>query len=639
MLANTAWYDPAITMRRLLILAIFLLTAQAWARDSAPAWVEVRSPHFRVVTDAGEKQGRHIADQFERMRWVFQTLFPKANVDPIAPITVIAVRNQRGFQPLEPEAYRAKGTVNLAGLFLRNTDKNYILVRLDAQEEHPFAAVYHEYTHLQLGTDGMPLWLNEGLAEFFQNTDIRDKDVMVGQASPDNIIYLRQHQLIPLPMLFQVDANSPYYHEEQKGSVFYAESWALVHYLEFNDFTAHTNRIGAYLSRVSQNEDPVTAAEETFGDLKKLQATLADYIGHARYMYFHMNSAVAPIDPALLKVTPLTDPQADAIRADFLAYNGRSDDAHAVLDAVLKTDPNNEQAHETMGYIELRAGHHDDAKKWYEQAIALDPESCLAQYYFGWLSLVGGNTGDEVETSLRAAIKLNPRFAPAYDSLAMLYGRRHEKLDQAHMLNLQAIQLAPGNVNYRLDAANILMEQERYDDSLQVLRAAAAIARSPLEIDVVQRVIRQVQQQEVQMEEAKHRPPEAQIQTTVVTEAQGSSQATNALANGVESKPKHPTETPHGQMHVVRGVIRGVTCGYPAVLSLRVESGTRKVSLYNNNYYKVDYSAANFTPKGDVHPCDDLEGTKAEVEYFATADKSVDGQIVGIMMIKSEPPK
>ena len=520
-------------MRRFLILLLFLLSTQAWARDNVPAWVEVRSPHFTVVTDAGEKQGRHIADQFERMRWVFQTLFPKANVDPIAPIRVIAVRNQRGFQPLEPEAYRAKGTVNLAGLFLRNTDKNYILLRLDAQEEHPFASVYHEYTHLQLGTDGMPLWLNEGLAEFFQNTDIRDKDVMVGQASPDNIVYLREHQLIPLPMLFQVDANSPYYHEEQKGSVFYAESWALVHYLEFTDFNAHTNRIGTYLGRVSQNEDPVTAAEEAFGDLKKLQATLADYIGHARYMYFHMNSAVAPIDPALLKVTPLTDPQADAIRADFLAYNGRSDDARAVLDAVLKTDPNNEQAHETMGYIELRAGHHEEAKKWYEQAIALDPQSCLAQYYFGWLSLVGGNTGDEVESSLRAAIKLNPRFAPAYDSLAMLYGRRHEKLDEAHMLNLQAIQLAPGNVNYRLDAANILMEQERYDDSLQVLRSAAAIARSPLEVDVVGRVIRQVQQQEVQMEEAKHRPPEAQMQTTVVTQAPGSTEANDALANGM----------------------------------------------------------------------------------------------------------
>ena len=134
-------------------------------------------------------------------------------------------------------------------------------------------------THLQLGTDGMPLWLNEGLAEFFQNTDIRDKDVLVGQPSPDNIIYLRQHRLIPLPMLFQVDATSPYYHEEEKGSVFYAESWALTHYLEVTNYNNHTDQIGAYTRLAKLQIDPVTAAEQAFGDLKKLQAALEIYIG------------------------------------------------------------------------------------------------------------------------------------------------------------------------------------------------------------------------------------------------------------------------------------------------------------------------------------------------------------------------
>jgi hypothetical protein len=201
------------------------------------------------------------------------------------------------------------------------------------------------------------------------------------------------------------------------------------------------------------------------------------------------------------------------------------------------------------------------------------------------------------------------------------------------MLALQAIHLDPGNVNYRLNTANILMEQEHYDDSLQVLRTAATIARTPLEVDVVQRVIKQVQQQEAEMEEAKRRPVEVQVQTTEVRPAGSTGQAgTGDEAEG--SAPKHPTETPHGQMHVVRGVIRAVTCSYPSVIQLRVEGPTKKLSLYNNNYYKVDYSAANFTPKGDVHPCEDLEGMKAEVEYFVTADKTVDGQIVGIMMIK-----
>jgi hypothetical protein len=65
-----------------------------------------------------------------------------------------------------------------------------------------------------------------------------------------------------------------------------------------------------------------------------------------------------------------------------------------------------------------------------------------------------------------------------------------------------------------------------------------------------------------------------------------------------------------------------------------VKGAKSTLSLYSNNYYKVDYRAGNYTPQGEVHPCQDLEGMKAEVEYFKTADATVDGQIVAIMMVK-----
>ncbi len=613
-------------MRRTIALLLLLVSGRAWARENASGWVEVSSPHFRVVTNAGEKQGRHILDQFERMRWVFQTLFPKSNVDPVAPIVVIAVKNQKDMQALEPVQYLARGQINLAGLFQRSPDKNYILLRLDVEGEHPFATVYHEYTHLELGRESMPLWLNEGLAEFFQNTDIRDKDVLLGQASADDLLYLQQNRLIPLPVLFRVDANSPYYHEEQKGSIFYAESWALTHYLEVADYKEHTNRVGAYLRLVDHQVDPVTAAEQAFGDLKKLESMLDDYTRHPEFMYFHMNSAAAPIDPDAVTVAPLAQPQADAIRADFLAYSGRTDDARALLDTVLKADPSNVLAHETMGFLEFRAGHREEARKWYGQAVALDSQSYLAQYYFGVLSLMGGSTGDEVEASLRTAVKLNPRFAPAYDSLAMLYLRRGNKLDEAHMFNLQAVELEPTNVNYRLNTANILMAQGQYDAAVQVLQTAASKARTPLEADVVDRVLKQARHMQDWKRQQAETPADGQ--TTVVLQNSGA-------ANGiVQDTPKHPTETPHGPMLTAQGVIHSVQCSYPTVLELRIDSPAQKISLYNNNYFKIEFTVANFTPKGDLHPCDEMEGLKAKVRYFATADSSVDGQIVSMELSK-----
>ena len=114
------------------------------AYASVPQWVEVSSPHFKVITDSNEKQARHILDQFERMRWVFQALFPNFNVDPVSPVLVLAVKNSKEFQTLEPAAYLAKGQMKLGGLFLSVPDKNYVLLRLDSDEEHPFSTIYHE---------------------------------------------------------------------------------------------------------------------------------------------------------------------------------------------------------------------------------------------------------------------------------------------------------------------------------------------------------------------------------------------------------------------------------------------------------------------------------------------------------------
>ena len=258
------------------------------------------------------------------MRSVFHTLFPRIQIDNLSSINVLAIKDEKDFRALEPAAYLAKGQLKLGGLFLRGMDKNYVLMRLDAEGEHPYAVVYHEYTHLLLSkADWIPLWLNEGLAEFYQNTDIREKDVDVGQPSPENLELLRSNRLLPLSMLFTVDHTSPYYHEENKGSIFYGESWALTHYLELNDYRNKTQRLADYAQLLGQNVDAVTAATRAFGDLKQLQSALEGYIRQGSFQYLKMAS-VPDVDAAAFHAEALTPAQADAVRADFLAYNDRS---------------------------------------------------------------------------------------------------------------------------------------------------------------------------------------------------------------------------------------------------------------------------------------------------------------------------
>ncbi len=617
--------------RRLLPLVLIFAACPTFAKEGADGWVEVRSPHFLVLTDSNEKQARHVAGQFERMRGVFHTAFPKAHVDPADPIIVIALKDKKAFQALEPEAYLAKGQLDVAGLFLRAPEKNYVLLRLDAQGEHPYAVIYHEYTHLLLSDveAWLPLWLNEGLAQFFQNTDIHEKDADAGEPSRENILLLRQNKLIPIETLLAVDVKSPYYHEEEKGSIFYAESWALVHMLEVADETLHTRRLPAYVEMVSQHVDPVTAGERAFGDLPQLEKALEMYISRASFL--HMRIAVPQdVNEASFEVKTVPSSEADAVRADFLAYNDRGKDARALLDTVLQEDPKNVSAHETMGYLEGRAGNLEASRKWYEQAVQLDSQSYRAHYYYAAISMQSGAAVpmEKIEASLQEAIELNPKFAPSYDALAVFYAMHHEKLDEAHMMNLRAAALDPGNLGFRLNTAMVLQEQDRYKDALSVLRSSVGLAKTPEEATTLDRRIKQLEAHQAQHSSVETNSKAARPEYT------GDSAGTTKTKAISLPAPKHPTETPHGAKVTAQGIIQNVRCTDPSTIELKVQEGGKAVSLYNNNYYDIPFSATNYTPQSEIHPCIDLEGMKASIQYFATADKTVDGQILSIELSK-----
>jgi TonB family protein len=540
--------------KRIFLLLTVFAALIASARDKTENWLEVRSPHFLVLSDSSEKQARHVADQFERMRFVFHTVFPHAHVDPGTPIVVLAVKDKKDFQALEPEAYLAKGQIELAGLFLRAPDKNYILLRLDAQGEHPYATVYHEYTHLlsSRAEEWMPLWLDEGLAEFYQNTEIRDKEVLLGEPSPENILLLRQQRLLPLATLFTVDQNSPYYHEQNKGSIFYAESWALTHYFMMKDNQEKTHRLTDYRELVSQKVDAVTAAARALGDLKQLQATLEKYVAQASFYEFKA-SISAEVDDTTFTVQALSPTQADAVRANFLVYDQRAKDARTLLERVLRDDPSNASAHETMGYLEFRQGHLDEARKWYEQAVKLDSQSFLANYYFAAIAMNGGQLNSEnksqVENSLRAAIKLNPSFAPAYDQLAVFFGMQRQNLEEAHTLVLTAVQLDRGNLHYRLNTANILLQMERGKDAIAVLQNAMSLAKTADEVSSVHNLLEAAQKYQEAQEHAEQDRQAAQgVQATAPQQGQSSTQTPPSSTEQKQSpasnsSKQEPTQT------------------------------------------------------------------------------------------------
>ena len=79
-------------------------------------------------------------------------------------------------------------------------------------------------------------------------------------------------------MLFAVDHASPYYNEESKTTIFYAESWALTHLLMLGDQRKHSQKLTKYIALLSNEREADRRRPQAFGDLKGLENRLDLYL-------------------------------------------------------------------------------------------------------------------------------------------------------------------------------------------------------------------------------------------------------------------------------------------------------------------------------------------------------------------------
>jgi hypothetical protein len=130
------------------------------------------------------------------------------------------------------------------------------------------------------------------------------------------------------------------------------------------------------------------------------------------------------------------------------------------------------------------------------------------------------------------------------------------------------VQLDPGNLHYRLNTANILLEMERATDAIAVLQNAMSLAKAPDQVASVQNLLESARQYQSAREQI------GQEQQSAAAIQPSDSQAQSAQETSSIAKPAAPDE-PHGPRHGMRGTIRNVHCSHPAILELTVEGEKR----------------------------------------------------------------
>ncbi len=392
--------------RRILRLTVLLLVCWALLGGSRAEdrWLEVRSPHFTVVSNASRGKASRVAREFEQIREAIRRVLPGMSLDPGQPIVILAVRDQSDLRQLIPQYWEESERAHPAGLFLKGPERHWVALRLNVGGDRPFQTVYHEYLHVlvSLNLPQAPLWVNEGLAEFYANSSFSDGEVVFGLPSEPHVAYLRQHSLLPLSSFLDIDEKSPYYNQSHKVTIFYSQAWALVHLLLTHNWGSEESALDQYLRKLSDGV-PSSEAARALGDLPRLEEQLREYVNQDNFFVFHYPETIDVATDGF-QVRRLDTAEAAALRGSFLVSNERYPEGEALIEQAIALDPKLALAHESLGLLRYVTGDPKGAREAFSKALQLDSDSYLAHYFFGFLSLDGvGDAGSEagVEASLR----------------------------------------------------------------------------------------------------------------------------------------------------------------------------------------------------------------------------------------------
>ncbi|MEE2778367.1 MAG: hypothetical protein VYE73_16565 [Acidobacteriota bacterium] len=433
-------------------LAASLVAAAQGVPSGNVRWLRVEGPNFTVISDAKEKAAREVLDSLEGLHQLLSTVTSEPTTMPVRTF-VFAFRDQESLAAYSPWPKR----LDVAGFFVPGAYRNYMGVDASTLAS-PAGVAYHEYLHFfaYANFPAVPLWFNEGLAEYYSTFRIEGRQAQVGRPRWEHLEWLKANRLIPLSELLAMDTRSPLYNESNRVGAFYVQAWAMVHYL-FSDEDRAAG-VARFLDLLARGQPVERSFGEAFGQtFDEFERGLRAYIGSRVFNFLR-----TPVErrTEVYSVEILDVPEALTILGDFLANLGpeRAQQARRHFDEALRLDANWAAAQVGHGWLCHQIDDLRCAIERYRRAAVKTGSSEIGLFLLGEalverleaeigtgpLSSEQLSSVSEARHSLTRALELNPSFAPTQVSLGWTY--LHDGDPDAGFVALRrALEVAPAD--------------------------------------------------------------------------------------------------------------------------------------------------------------------------------------------------
>jgi hypothetical protein len=480
--------DVLATARKFLAYCAAIIAAVVAVASAAEAaeWVRIDTPNFVVYGEASEARVRDVSDQLERFRDALGRVVSQTTVRTAVPTIVIVFGTKEGFLRYRPR-YNNK-PVELAGFFVSTDDQNLVALTIE-DRERGLRTILHEYAHLAIANGGrrLPVWLSEGLAEYYSTFQMESggRAAVVGLPIREHLQLLSTEPLIRHAELLKVDSESQLYNEGERRSVFYAQSWALVHMLIMGR-PDRSKDLARYMALTAAGVATDAAWTRAFGDMD-VNAELRKYAARLT-MNAHRMTFEGAIRTAPGVATKPRDADVQAALGNLLYHVRLWHEARDTLTrAATQFSPPSALAKALLASYSLDHNDRAEARRLLLEASA-DTEDWVAQYHVaaGLIRLLNGQNEIEAQPlaaaashALKAVAAGRPDLPNALALKARLAALTSTGLDEALKDIRTARALVPGREDYAFIEAHVLLQQRNFPSARSVVGPLLSAAYPP----------------------------------------------------------------------------------------------------------------------------------------------------------------
>jgi hypothetical protein len=460
-----------------------VLAASAGAAAAKDTWIRARTENFEMFSSASERRSKDLLAELEQFRASVLDYFGlRQGREPRT--TVVVFKSDAAFTPYKP-LYQGRPK-EVLGIFVPAEDEVVIALTLESggdEEADPAETIFHEYVHQLFHSRGLwlPTWLNEGLAELFSTFRVEGDQAVYGRPKDLYVDLLAQASLLPLPRLLAVHPGSRDYNEEHRAGMFYAQSWALAHYLVCGTDRRNADKLQRLVDLVARGTaDGTTAYAQTFGtDYRAMEQALRAYLGGGQYYQRRVPLPLGDLRGRLV-FRAATDTERDLALLNLRWRVHRSGDAMLAALQLADRDPEAARPHELLAAIAAQDGDRERAAERWAMAAQRKSDNDFVHLQAVKLALRDAGLTAGVE------VRLEPETAAAVrtqlDALATKDPRAEELLELLALAELRAPELRPAVINHLQQATARIQRPHRVLLALAMIRVRAGDIPTALHI-------------------------------------------------------------------------------------------------------------------------------------------------------------